>query len=45
MATIRDLHDIRQKVSDPASQYGAKRIFLFDSYAKGGGEKLLPTVI
>ena len=32
---IYGLHDIRQKVSDLALQYGAERIFLFGSYARG----------
>ena len=35
MAAILELRDIRQKVSDLASQYGAERIFLFGSYARG----------
>ncbi len=35
MKTILDLHDIQQKVSDLGCQYGAERIFLFGSYARG----------
>ena len=35
MKTILTLLDIKKRVSDLGSQYGAERIFLFGSYARG----------
>ena len=35
MKTILTLRDIKQRVCDLGSQYGAERIFLFGSYARG----------
>ena len=35
MKTILTLYDIKKRVSDLGSQYGAERIFLFGSYARG----------
>ena len=35
MKTILTLRDIKKRVSDLGSQYGAERIFLFGSYARG----------
>ncbi len=35
MKTILNFRDIKKKVSDLGFQYGAERIFLFGSYARG----------
>ncbi len=35
MKTILTLRDIKKRVSDLGSLYGAERIFLFGSYARG----------
>lgn len=35
MKTLLNIQDMQQKVSALGSQYGAERIFLFGSYARG----------
>lgn len=39
MSTLLNIHDIQEIVSSLGSQYGAERIYLFGSYARGDADE------
>lgn len=39
MSTLLNIHDIQKAVSSLGSQYGAERIYLFGSYARGDADE------
>lgn len=39
MSTLLNIHDIQETVSSLGSQYGAERIYLFGSYARGDADE------